>query len=106
MFIITAITTGLLSAETKKLIVSFSSAIIFIHFYAAVTDTAISSPGCEYQFGIYPDSGSCSQSYVKCEYGVPHQQPCEPGLVYDHRIHKCNWPDQNLEQCNPECNAV
>jgi hypothetical protein len=64
--------------------------------------TPISSGDCEYQFGIYEDSPDCSTSYIKCEYGVPHQLPCERGLVYDHRIHGCNWPDLLLEKCNPE----
>lgn len=61
-----------------------------------------STPGCEYAFGIYPDSDQCSTSFLKCEFGVPHESPCEPGLVYDERIHGCNWPDQLLEICNPE----
>lgn len=57
---------------------------------------------CEYQFGIYADSPECSTTYVKCEYAVPHQLPCQKGLVYDERIKACNWPDLLLEQCNPE----
>lgn len=61
-----------------------------------------STPGCEFAFGIYPDSDQCSTSFLKCEYGVPHETPCEPGLAYDERIHGCNWPDQLLEICNPE----
>lgn len=64
--------------------------------------TPISSGVCEYQFGIYEDSPECSTSYIKCEYGVPHQLPCDKGLVYDQRIHGCNWPDLLLEKCNPE----
>ncbi|XP_055389952.1 protein obstructor-E isoform X2 [Condylostylus longicornis] len=64
--------------------------------------TPISSPGCEYQFGIYPISGECSTSYTKCAFGEPHQQECDAGLVYDDRIHGCNWPDLLLETCNPE----
>lgn len=64
--------------------------------------TPISSPGCEYMFGIYPDSEDCSTSYVKCAYGAPHPEPCEPGLVYDHRTHGCNWPDLLQPFCSPE----
>ncbi|XP_046985596.1 protein obstructor-E [Schistocerca americana] len=64
--------------------------------------TPISTPGCLYQFGIYPDSAQCSTTYVKCAFGVPHQTPCEPGLVYDDKTHSCNWPDLLLDQCNPE----
>ncbi|XP_055913128.1 protein obstructor-E [Eupeodes corollae] len=64
--------------------------------------TPISTPGCEYQFGIYPISPECSTSYIKCEYGEPHQLECDAGLAYDDRIHGCNWPDQLLEKCNPE----
>ncbi|ENN78820.1 hypothetical protein YQE_04720, partial [Dendroctonus ponderosae] len=64
--------------------------------------TPISTPGCEYQFGIYPDSHECSTNYIKCAYGEPHPQACEPGLVYDEKIHGCNWPDLLLETCNPE----
>lgn len=71
-------------------------------YLARFLDTALSAPGCEYQFGIYPDSGECSTSYIKCEYGVPHQLDCDAGLVYDERIHGCNWPDQLLEKCNPD----
>ncbi|EEB16744.1 Peritrophin-1 precursor, putative [Pediculus humanus corporis] len=64
--------------------------------------TPISTPGCEYQFGIYPDGPECSTNFIKCEYGVPHLKPCEPGLAYDEKIHKCNWPDLLLDKCNPE----
>lgn len=62
----------------------------------------INAPACEYAFGIYPDSNECSTSYLKCEYAEPIPFPCDKGLVYDDRIHGCNWPDQLLELCNPE----
>ncbi|XP_065202225.1 protein obstructor-E-like [Planococcus citri] len=62
----------------------------------------ISSPGCEFKYGIYSEGPSCSSNYVKCADGYPHVQDCEPGLVYDDRIKKCNWPDLMLETCNPE----
>nr|CAD7448022.1 unnamed protein product [Timema bartmani] len=65
-------------------------------------DVPISSPGCLYQFGIYPESASCSTNYIKCESGVAHQTPCEPGLAYDDKTHSCNWPDLLLDTCNPE----
>ncbi|KFB38106.1 AGAP000986-PA-like protein [Anopheles sinensis] len=68
----------------------------------ATDQTPLSTPGCEYLFGIYPDAAECSTSYHKCAFGEVHQELCEPGLVYDHRIHGCNWPDQLLDQCNPE----
>lgn len=66
--------------------------------------TAVSTPGCEYQFGIYEDSAECSTGYIKCAYGEPFPQKCDDGLVYDERIHGCNWADQLLEKCNPEGN--
>lgn len=62
----------------------------------------ISSPGCEFRFGIYPESNGCSTKYVKCADGYPNVQDCEPGLAYDERIKKCNWPDLLLDICNPE----
>lgn len=64
--------------------------------------TPNSSPGCEYAFGIYPDSPECSTTYLKCAYGEPAQHHCDDGLAYDERIHGCNWPDQLLHICNPE----
>jgi len=64
--------------------------------------TPISSPGCEYAFGIYPDSAECSTTYLKCAFGEPSQHHCDDGLAYDERIHGCNWPDQLLPHCNPE----
>lgn len=100
---IIATTTGRSTAESGNSIVrnfklKLRSSIKSFSFVA----TAISTPGCEYQFGIYEDSAECSTSYIKCEYGVPHQLPCTKGLVYDERIHGCNWPDMLLEKCNPE----
>lgn len=74
--------------------------IIFHVMFVAVT--AISSPGCEYQFGIYPHTAECSTHYIKCAHGEPLPNECEPGLVYDDRIHGCNWPDLLPETCNPE----
>lgn len=71
----------------------------------AFLEYPISTPGCEYQFGIYQDSEACSTSYIKCEYGTPIVFPCQEGLVYDERIHGCNWPDLLLEKCNPEAVA-
>jgi hypothetical protein len=66
--------------------------------------TPISTPGCEYLFGIYPESAQCSKNYIKCAYGVPHTTPCEPGLAYDDKTHSCNWPDL-LDYCSPEGNS-
>jgi len=63
----------------------------------------ISTPGCEYQFGIYPKVyGGCDNTYIKCAHGIPYETPCEPGLAYDEVNHSCNWPDLLLERCNPE----
>ena len=84
-------------------------------------DTPISSPGCEYQFGIFPSGEGCFASYTKCANGIPKevdkyshnystlkrlntcQVYCQLGLAYDHRIHTCNWPDLLMEYagCNP-----
>ncbi|KAK3928148.1 Protein obstructor-E [Frankliniella fusca] len=62
----------------------------------------LSTPGCEFQFGIYAEA-PCSTNYYKCAFGVVHPESCEPGLAYDDRTHSCNWPDLLLEQgCNPE----
>ena len=88
-------------------------------------DTPVSSPGCEYQFGIFPSGKGCFASYTKCANGVPsqviiisqvlycakylktawdvmfwtfcNQVYCQLGLAYDHRIHTCNWPDLLME---------
>jgi len=62
----------------------------------------LSSPGCEYQFGIYPKS-ACSTTYLKCAHGVAYEAPCEAGLAYDEKNHACNWPDLLLDRgCKPE----
>jgi len=68
-----------------------------------VDDTPISSPGCEYQFGIFPSGKGCFASYTKCANGVPSEVYCQLGLAYDHRIHTCNWPDLLMEYagCDP-----
>jgi len=65
--------------------------------------TPISTPGCQYQFGIFPSGEGCFASYTKCANGVPKEVYCQLGLAYDHRIHTCNWPDLLMEYagCNP-----
>jgi hypothetical protein len=68
--------------------------------------TPISTPGCLYQFGIYPESAQCSNNYIKCAHGIPQPTPCEPGLAYDDKTHSCNWPDLLLDFCSPEGNAA
>lgn len=74
-------------------------------FALPVPVTPISTPGCLYRFGIYPESVECSSNYIKCAHGVPHTTPCEPGLAYDDKTHSCNWPDLLLDFCNPEGNT-
>lgn len=112
-YIIIVIIIGQLIAEHENLIVNIiilffyqfkllSLTLLLKLFFQLYLATPISSPGCEFAFGIYPDSHECSTTYIKCAYGVPEQQPCARGLVYDERIHGCNWPDQLLETCNPE----
>ena len=64
--------------------------------------TPISSPGCEYQFGLYPASDACSTTYIKCIHGHPQEEHCDAGLAYDAKSHTCVWPDQLLPYCNPE----
>lgn len=103
-FIIIATTTGPSNALNENSIVkklNFSPIQNVKHFSFPLA-TPIQSPGCEYAFGIYPESHECSTGYIKCAYGEPHHQQCEAGLAYDERIHGCNWPDQLLEICNPE----
>lgn len=75
-------------------------------------DTPISSPGCEYRFGIFPIGDGCLQSYNQCAFGQPTQTACEEEnvnipthlmLSYDPPAHRCNWPDQLTHLgCDPE----
>merc|ERR1711993_142699 len=39
-------------------------------------DTPISSPGCLYQFGIYPVGEGCQTTFFKCAAGVAYETPC------------------------------
>merc|ERR1711982_238580 len=44
-------------------------------------DTPISSPGCLYQYGIYPVGEGCQTTFFKCARGVAYETPCQgPGL--------------------------
>lgn len=61
------------------------------------TSEPLASPGCPWQFGIFPVSGvgRCSIDYFVCEWGVPETKRCSPeGLFYDDRIKGCQWADQ------------
>jgi len=75
-------------------------------------DTPISSPGCEYRFGIFPLGDGCRQSYTQCSFGTPTEVPCEDEnvnipttlmLSYNAKTHTCDWPDLLLDiGCNPQ----
>ncbi|KAL1455551.1 hypothetical protein WDU94_009640 [Cyamophila willieti] len=63
----------------------------------------INNGPCEFKYGLYAESAACSTNYLKCAEGYPYLEPCEPGLAYDDRTHKCNWPDELLDiGCNSE----
>lgn len=61
----------------------------------------ISGGRCEYLYGIYEASQGCSTEFVKCVEGEEEVNKCPEGLVYDAKIHACNWPDLLLESCQP-----
>lgn len=70
-----------------------------LFFFCRIVSTVagpISSPGCPWQFGIFPEGSpdECSPTYSECVWGVPERKYCERGLVYDERIKGCQWPDQ------------
>ncbi len=54
------------------------------------------SGDCPFDFGIFPYQ-NCYPSYIRCAFGQPRETPCEVGLVYDHRIHTCNYPDLQVD---------
>ena len=67
---------------------------------------ALSTESCEFQFGLYPEAlqdGGCSNKYIVCEFGRANIAQCAPGLAYDPRSHRCNWPDEMLDlNCEPK----
>lgn len=76
---------------------------IIIIFMYSLSVIPYNNPPCEFKYGIYAESASCSTNYLKCADGYPYLTPCEPGLAYDDRTHKCNWPDELLDiGCNSE----
>jgi len=64
-------------------------------------DTPISSPGCLYQYGIYPVGEGCQTTFFKCAKGVAFETPCPRGLSYSASIHVCDYP-ANVEYCESE----
>eukprot|EP00095_Tigriopus_kingsejongensis_P003753 maker-scaffold911_size81771-snap-gene-0.26 protein:Tk03753 transcript:maker-scaffold911_size81771-snap-gene-0.26-mRNA-1 annotation:"GK25194" len=57
-------------------------------------DTPISSPGCLYQYGIYPVGEGCQKTFFKCAEGVAYETPCQRGTVYNNEYHSCGYPDE------------
>lgn len=68
-----------------------------VHCGMKKTSEPLASPGCPWQFGIFPATtgGRCNIDYFVCEWGVPETKRCTPeGLFYDDRIKGCQWADQ------------
>jgi len=68
-------------------------------------DTPISSPGCLYQFGIYPVGEGCQTTFFKCAAGVAYETPCYKGLAYNPEIHVCDYPD-SVPYCEKQSEGV
>merc|ERR1712203_322001 len=68
-------------------------------------DTPISSPGCLYQFGIYPVGEGCQTTFFKCAAGVAYETPCYKGLAYNPEIHVCDYPD-SVPYCEAQSEGV
>jgi len=64
----------------------------------AYDDTPISSPGCLYQYGLYPVGEGCQTTFYKCAAGVAYETPCQKGLSYAPEAHLCDYPD-NIYDC-------
>merc|ERR1712168_478648 len=64
-------------------------------------DTPISSPGCLYQYGIYPVGEGCQTTFFKCAKGVAYETPCYQGLAYSAEKHVCDYPD-NVPYCEKQ----
>merc|ERR1711934_582593 len=50
-------------------------------------DTPISSPGCLYQFGIYPVGEGCQTTFFKCAAGVAYETPSSTSATIPTRCH-------------------
>eukprot|EP00096_Caligus_rogercresseyi_P015751 TRINITY_DN821_c1_g1_i1.p1 TRINITY_DN821_c1_g1~~TRINITY_DN821_c1_g1_i1.p1 ORF type:complete len:235 (-),score=56.88 TRINITY_DN821_c1_g1_i1:233-937(-) len=68
-------------------------------------DTPISSPGCLYQYGIYPVGKGCQTTFFKCADGVAYETACQKGLAYEPSKHVCDYPD-NIESCASQSESV
>merc|ERR1712032_1493115 len=93
--------------------------------------TPISSPGCLYQYGIYPVGEGCQTTFFKsanrkefsfrakltfddsrltfamsqCAKGVAYETPCYQGLAYSVEKHVCDYPD-NVAYCDKQTESV
>lgn len=88
--------------ETLTIVVNITTLFDVKQYETLFVVTPLSTPGCEYQFGMYPVSDACSTTYIRCVHGHPDEAHCDPGLVYEAKSHTCVWPDQLLPYCNPE----
>jgi len=68
-------------------------------------DTPISSPGCLYQYGIYPVGEGCQTTFFKCAAGTAYETACQQGLAYSPEQHRCDYADQ-LEYCAKDAEGV
>merc|ERR1711893_83005 len=68
-------------------------------------DTPISSPGCLYQYGIYPIGEGCQTTFFKCAAGTAYETPCKRGLAYDPEKHVCDYPGE-LYDCKDQAESV
>merc|ERR1719507_2316933 len=67
----------------------------------AYDDTPISSPGCLYQFGIYPVGKGCQTTFFKCAHGTTYETACKRGQAYSNEYHRCDYPD-SVQDCDSE----
>ena len=51
----------------------------------------VSSPGCPFRFGLFPDGEGCQSSYIKCEHGQPTQVTAvrSPNIDVTQSVSRC-----------------
>jgi len=67
----------------------------------------ISTPHCDYLYGVFPDAGEC-ETFYSCWAGDATRYQCGPGLAYSRTSRTCTWMDQ-VPECNQQradANAV
>lgn len=71
--------------------------VILFQLIGSISETPYNQNDCPWKYGVFAHESSCTR-YLDCWNGTVTVQQCPFSLLYNEKIHSCDWAD-NVPDC-------